>query len=374
MSKKKVLILSNPLNHEGGIVNYYNLFFKFFKSDEFDLKHMSIGSRAYLFYYPILKRILYPFYFVFDVVKFIGLLFFDRKIRIIQFSPSLIPVPLIRDGILVVLSKLFRKKIIVFYRGWKLPVYNIIAGSTHLKKLFNYVFQKSTYQIVLANSFKEQLIQLNPQKTPLIDVTTTAIEVEKIIPSYKKQNSKIEVLFLARIQNLKGIYELISAIIKLKENNELEKFKFTIAGHEARKGLIAELHGKLKSMGITEPEVDFVGRLDGQDKFKAYSDAEIYVLPSYTEGCPNSVLEALSSGLYCITTNVGALKDLIVDYKNGKLIKSRSSNALYNALIDYSARRDELIKLSFAGESKRKFDIRSIAEVFRLKYIEICNG
>ena len=59
MIQKKVLILTNPLNHEGGIVNYYNLFFKNFKSDSILLNHGLIGSRAYLFYYPVLKLIYY---------------------------------------------------------------------------------------------------------------------------------------------------------------------------------------------------------------------------------------------------------------------------------------------------------------------------
>ena len=45
MMKNKVLIVSNPLNHEGGIVNYYNLFLKHVKSDDFELQHFVIGSR-----------------------------------------------------------------------------------------------------------------------------------------------------------------------------------------------------------------------------------------------------------------------------------------------------------------------------------------
>ena len=62
MRKSRVLIISNPLNHEGGIVNYYNLFFNNFKSNEFEIVHFSIGSRAWLFYYPTLKKVLYLFY------------------------------------------------------------------------------------------------------------------------------------------------------------------------------------------------------------------------------------------------------------------------------------------------------------------------
>ena len=46
----------------------------------------------------VLKRIIYPFYYVFDVYMYVFKTLFDPKIKIVQVSPSLIPVPLIRDG------------------------------------------------------------------------------------------------------------------------------------------------------------------------------------------------------------------------------------------------------------------------------------
>ena len=139
--KNKVLILTNA-NHEGGVVNYYNLFFKYFNSEEFDLKHQSIGSRDWIFYYPILKIILYPFIYAFDLIIYIFNLLFIPTIKIVQLSPSMIPVSLIRDGILIIVAKLFRKKIIVFYRGWRVPTFNQILNNKLLRFLFNLIFQR----------------------------------------------------------------------------------------------------------------------------------------------------------------------------------------------------------------------------------------
>ena len=147
MKQKKVLILTNPLNHEGGIVNYYNLFFKHFKSEKVSLTHGIIGSRAYLFYYPVLKRLLYPFYYLFDVFVYVVKLIFDRRIKIIQVSPSLIPVPLIRDGVLILLAKLFGKKVVIFYRGWKLPTYKIYKGNLTLKVYLIGYFKKILFKL-----------------------------------------------------------------------------------------------------------------------------------------------------------------------------------------------------------------------------------
>ena len=373
MSSNKVLILTNPLNHEGGVVNYYNLFFKHFESNVILLKHSSIGSRAYLFYYPILKRLLYPIYYVFDVIAYILKLLFNPKIKIVQVSPSLIPVPLIRDGLLVIIAKILGKKVVVFYRGWKLPTYRKIEKYTKIRKLFNYVFQKNTLQIVLASAFKNDLIKLNPGGGLKIQVTTTVIDKNQIIPKKKKDNFEtINVLFLARIQNLKGIGELIDAICKLKENNQLYKFNFTIVGHEYEPGYINLLQDKLEAANITQDQVIFTGRKIDKEKFKIYAQNDIYLLPSYTEGCPNSVLEALSAGLFCITTNVGALDDIIIDKENGLKIKKKSVDHIVNALNFCANNKSVLLRSDkISKESIQQFDVKEIVATFNSIYMSL---
>jgi glycosyltransferase involved in cell wall biosynthesis len=373
MPSNKVFILTNPLNHEGGVVNYYNLFLKHFKSNTIALKHGSIGSRAYLFYYPILKRLLYPFFYLFDLLAYTLTLIFDRSIKVVQVSPSLIPVPLIRDGLLVVIAKLLGKKVVVFYRGWKLPTYYKIAGSNILRKLFNFVFQKNTLQVVLASSFKNDLVKLNPKKAANILITTTAIDKSEITRGETLEESdSIKVLFLGRIQNLKGIEELIDAIITLNKTNQLEHFKFTIVGHENKTGYINELKEKLKGNNVPEGVVDFPGRVIGKDKFALYAANDIYILPSYTEGCPNSVLEALASGLFCITTRVGALSDLVIPEKNGVFVDVKDSETIVKALQfcnDNKTYNEN--RIANSAYYCNAFDIREITNLFETKYIEL---
>jgi len=372
--KNKVLILTNPLNHEGGVVNYYNLFFKHFESNTITLKHGSIGSRAYLFYYPFLKRLLYPFYYVFDVIAYILKLIFNPKIKIVQVSPSLIPVPLIRDGLLILLAKLFGKKVVVFYRGWKLPTFNRISKTKILRTLFNNVFQKQTLQVVLASSFKDDLMNLNPKNFNEVMVTTTAIDNSQIIkPNSNIVTKPIKVLFLGRIQNLKGVEELIDAIGQLKANEKLNEFKFSIVGHENKTGYINELKKKLESYGVSKEQADFLGRITGQKKYQLYARHDVYVLPSYTEGCPNSVLEALASGLFCVTTPVGALKDLI-NAHNGVIIPVKNVIELYKTFLIILENKALLKnRKDISGESIDKFDIRNICEDFNRAYNKLLN-
>jgi len=375
MPLNKVLILTNPLNHEGGVVNYYNLFFKHFKSNTITLKHGSIGSRAYLFYYPVLKRFLYPFYYVFDVIIYVLKLIFDREIKIVQVSPSLIPIPLIRDGLLIIIAKLLGKKVVVFYRGWKLPTYSKIANSSFLRFFFNSIFQKNTLQIVLASSFKKDLLNLNPKIIYEIMVTTTAIDKSQIVkPEVRNETKPIKILFLGRIQDLKGIEELVDAISLLHKSNQLDNFNFTIVGHENKTGYTDSLKEKLQRSNVAMDKVSFPGRVTGSDKFQLYANHDVYVLPSYTEGCPNSLLEALASGLFCITTKVGALTDLIIPNINGLFVNTKDSDDLLSSLLYCSVNIGfNKNRVENAKKYSNAFDIKQITKLFENKYIEL-NG
>lgn len=360
-NKKIVLVISNELKHEGGVSNFYNTLFKNFSSKYFKLKHLKIGSRQYFFNAIIIKRLFYIFFYLFDLLKYIYKLTFDKKIKILQFNPSLIPLPLLRDGIFIIFNKLFfKKRTIIFFRGWKIPTLKKIIEN----KFYNYFFQKvflfNNTIIVLAEKFKLDLGSFRHAKD--IHVTTTTIDKNDIIYNYEKsQEDKLNVLFLSRIQDLKGIDELVEAIILLHKSSLGKDFIFTIAGHEYVKGYIKYLKNKLIMNNIDQSYFKFTGRVDGEEKFKIFAANDIYILPSYTEGCPNSVLEALSSGLFCITSRAGALPE-IINPNNGILIDEINPNEIINALKISLSNKDQIFKKRklISKESIDRFDIENI--------------
>ena len=179
-------------------------------------------------------------------------------------------------------------------------------------------------------------------------------------------------LFLGRIQNLKGIEELINAIILLHQNNKLDRFNFTIVGHENKIGYTDTLKETLKSNNVPMDNVSFLGRITGETKYKLYASHDVYVLPSYTEGCPNSLLEALASGLFCITTRVGALSDLIIPKENGLFVNVKSSNDLLEAF-QYCISNEDFNKNRAVNAQlySEEFDINKITQLFETKYIEL---
>ena len=360
-NKKIVLVISNELNHEGGISSFYETLFKNFSSENFKLKHLKIGSRQYFFNAIVLKRLFYIAYYLFDFSKYIFKLSFNKKIKILQFNPSLIPLPLLRDGIFIIFNKLFfKKRTIIFFRGWKIPTLKKLVENQFYNYFFQKVFLLNNTIIVLAKKFKSDLGPFRQAKD--IHVTTTTIDKNEIIYNYEKsQGDKLNVLFLSRVQDLKGIDELVEAIILLHQSSLGKDFNFTIAGHESVKGYIDYLKNKLIINNIDQSYFKFTGRVDGEEKFKLFAENDIYILPSYTEGCPNSVLEALSSGLFCITSRAGALPE-IINSNNGILIDEINPDNIINALKISFINKDKIFKKRklISKEAIDRFDIENI--------------
>ena len=135
----------------------------------------------------------------------------------------------------------------------------------------------------------------------------------------KRQNASnnLNILFLARTERSKGIFEAIEAYKIFKKRNSNINVSLTIAGD----GFEFE---NVKEYLISEKIIDVIllGHIDGPQKAEAYCESDVYLFPSYSEGMPNSVLEAMAFGLPVLSSAVGALPYIIKDDINGYTTES----------------------------------------------------
>jgi poly(glycerol-phosphate) alpha-glucosyltransferase len=127
-----------------------------------------------------------------------------------------------------------------------------------------------------------------------------------IIPEWQRQpleKSKKTMLFLGRIHPKKGIKEFITAIHFLQKRNPclLENWIFKIAGW-SQEGHQATLQTLLKEYEL-ERYFEFTGSLYGAEKENALKDADVFILPSFSEGMPVAIMEAWAYGLPVIMTD-----------------------------------------------------------------------
>ncbi|MYM98841.1 glycosyltransferase family 4 protein [Duganella vulcania] len=122
-----------------------------------------------------------------------------------------------------------------------------------------------------------------------------------------------QTLFFGRLGKNKGSYDLLEAAGRLAPR--FPQLRLRMGGD----GELAEVAARAGELGIA-PQVELLGWVRGADKEHALASATLYVLPSYSEGLPMSVLEAMAAGLPVLTTPVGGIPEAVGDGVEGFLI------------------------------------------------------
>lgn len=156
--------------------------------------------------------------------------------------------------------------------------------------------QRADYLHATAESEKVNLLKLG--YNPRIAVIPNGIEVNKIRMKESWKRNR-EILFLSRIHVKKGIELLLEAVAQLKE--ELKDYQVLIAG-EGDETYIQNLKKKTQELGVSE-QVQLIGGVYGAEKWERFQQADLFVLPSYSENFGIVVAEALASGTPVLTTH-----------------------------------------------------------------------
>ena len=292
------ILLIRPFNSGGGVGSYYDKIMIHFKCN---VRYFYIGKRKRNSI-PVLRLIKDYYLFVIEVAR--------NDYDLVHVNPSLRFNAVIRDGIFLLLSKLFRKKTVIFFRGWDDEFENTIRK--RYSKLFGLVFFSADAIIVLASRFKTTLQEMGCTRPIFLETTLVPDEVfgfNKIGHLKNGDTRMLNILFLSRIEKYKGVYEAIETFIILKKS--YPNITMTLAGDGSE---FIAVKAYLENRNVTG--VAIPGWLNNEKKMKAYQNADIYLFPSYAEGMPNSLLEAMAYGLPVVTRPVGGVEDF---FQNGEM-------------------------------------------------------
>lgn len=147
-------------------------------------------------------------------------------------------------------------------------------------------------------------------------------------PDVKKDESKFRFVFVGRIVGDKGINELVEAFVRL--NKEYPNTQLTLVGkYEANLDPV-----KPETLKLIEenPCIDACGPKYGDDLLTEYMKSDCFVMPSYREGFPNTVMEAGAMGLPSIVTDINGSREIIIHGENGLIVPSKDVHALYEGM------------------------------------------
>jgi glycosyltransferase involved in cell wall biosynthesis len=262
---------------------------------------------------------------------------------LIHYNMSMDAKSIIRDVPFIRYACRHKRSVLVHIHGGKYLFYT-------KRPLFINVFLKELFRlklpvVVLSNEekwtiqkeFQHNDVQVLPNVVDLREASSFTREY-----SYSKK--RLDILFIGRITEDKGINYIISACKTLKE--EGLNFILHIAGKEQGK---ADYIGQLKS--ALGDSFLYEGIVFGKAKAELLKQCDIFLLPSYYEGLPMSLLEAMSFAEVPVVTDVGSINTVVKDKYNGLLVKVKDSQSIVEAVKLLICKEDFRKNLSVNAQS-----------------------
>jgi len=180
------------------------------------------------------------------------------------------------------------------------------------------LFKKIMINIILNNSFKIILlsdkfskdISLKNMKKKTFIIANSLSRKDYIISrelynrkqTYIKNNIKIiNFIFTGNVHKSKGIHNVIKSIEKFNQQNKSQKIKLDIYGMS------------FEDINCADPLIIYKGKLENKNRLEVMSKYDFLISASISEGLPITLIECMAIGLPFITTNVGAIEDLLID-------------------------------------------------------------
>jgi glycosyltransferase involved in cell wall biosynthesis len=332
----KVLFIG-PLNTYGGIGAVLRTYKKNVPHFNFIATHRNfnkIGSSLYFIY--SLLTITYTF-----ICK--------NSIQIVHLH-SASKGSFVRKILIVMISKFFNKKVIFHMHGGQfMDFYGRLSWS---KYIFNSILQQVDLFICLTEEWKDYFTQNFDIKN--IVVIGNPVMIQSII-NYRPTSNVISLLFLGNLNPKKGIFEFLNYLVT-NPHFQSKKINITIGGNGEVERL-KKITEDPKYMG----QIKYLGFVEGLPKSKALDACDIFILPSFYEGLPISILEALGHGKPVIATRVGGVPSVVKNHVNGWLFNAGNFEEL-NTVFDTIVNQQFPLKLYQLNsyEIANKFSIQNI--------------
>ena len=235
-----------------------------------------------------------------------------------------------------------------------------------IKFLERIYLRRTTNLITVSNWIKGFVNENNNSQN--IRVIHNGVDVNRFSPENNISNenkfkflddvNKPIILYCGRLLALKGLKTLIDS---MKEILKKEDAYFVFAGS----GNIKMWDKLLKLNNIPKKNYRFLGYVEYEKIHHLYSKADIFVLPSFTESCPLTVLEAMSNGLPVIATKVGGTAEIIRNNEDGILIEAANVNALTKNILKLL--NNSTLRKRISNNARRKVKKRFNTKVMAMK-------
>jgi glycosyltransferase involved in cell wall biosynthesis len=342
---KRIIMLGPDIEGKGGISRVIKVWkdSKILKDN--NIKYVStVSNSTYLL--KMIDFIKSVFYFIFLSVKNCRGVYVHTASR----------KSFYRKLIFIAISILFSNKIILHIHP-TFFYYFINNFRGFKKKIIFYFLNKVSVYVVLTETMKKKFKQLFPQKK--VYVLRNPINFDRILNKNNLIRENNRLLFLGWYLKYKGIYDLVDAV------KIITKMGYNVKVDLCGTYKINNLKNYVTKNNLTNVKVN--GWIYDNEKFNLLYKSTILILPSYSEGIPNVILEAMATKTPIIATSVGGLNEILIDHNNALIVKPKNPVDLSEKILELLENENlrEKIATNAYNLAKNNFDISIIKKQFK---------
>jgi Glycosyltransferase len=220
------------------------------------------------------------------------------------------------------LAKLFGRKVILHNHGADFKLFYDGLSKSAQKRIERAVTRVDA-NIVLSRSWQNWYRSIAPRANWV--VLPNSVNIPADVPAKKIGQSGISLVYLARIEERKGFFDMMNMLPGLLE--QFRNCKLYVAGQ----GDTDMVKNKAQELNLAD-KIEVLGYIDYSQKDQLLRKGHVLLLPSYEEGLPMALLEAMSYGMVPVTTPVGGIPEVIVHGENGMLLQPGDTVAMRNCV------------------------------------------
>jgi glycosyltransferase involved in cell wall biosynthesis len=272
-----------------------------------------------------------------------------------------------RKSVLCAMAYVFRVPYVIHLHDGRLPDFYQRGCNGLAKSWLRIVLRKAARVVVLSRHWRDEVLKIEPASRTAVIGNPVPVPIS-VVPL---QRPARRVLFLAWLHKDKGVLDLVRAIPAVLRS--VPEASFVIAGRGIAGGESPESILELARSLHVAHALRFPGWVEGSRKDSLLSESDVFVLPSYCEGLPVGLLEAMACGVPVVATRVGGIPDVVEDGVNGLLVEPGQPQALARAMIAMLTDDALRIRLREAAhrDARSRYSTESVIADLELLYREL---